>query len=291
MLDSVTNQPSSISIGGRKFNNLRFADNIDLIAGSESELQTITDALEKTSTAYGMEINHDKCKILVNGEGLTPMIYMYDKQIENVEHFKYLGAMLTNSGNSKIEIRIRLATAVSALVKLEKIWRSGEIEFKLKFRLYNSIVLSTLLYGCETWNLLEESKNNIRGFESKAHRSLSNISYKERKTKILVNNLINEKVGSYVPLINSTIIMRRKMTKFGHITRHDSMSKTILQGYVEGNRKRGRPKKNWLNDIFEYSNLPLQQLLFIAKDRYKWKKLLKTFSYDLPLRCIRHGTK
>ena len=39
------------------------------------------------------------------------------------------------------------------------------------------------------------------------------------------------------------------MTKLGHITRHDSMSKTIIQGYVEGNRKRGRPKKNWSNDI------------------------------------------
>ena len=47
MLDSVTNQPYSISIGDRKFNNLRFADDTDLIAGSESELQTITDALEK----------------------------------------------------------------------------------------------------------------------------------------------------------------------------------------------------------------------------------------------------
>ena len=29
-----------------------------------------------------MEINHDKCKILVNGEGPTPMIYMYDKEIK-----------------------------------------------------------------------------------------------------------------------------------------------------------------------------------------------------------------
>ena len=64
MMDSVTNQPSSISIGGRKFYNLRFSDDIDLIAGSESELQTITDALEKTSTAYGMEINHDNAKLL-----------------------------------------------------------------------------------------------------------------------------------------------------------------------------------------------------------------------------------
>ena len=178
-----------------------------------------------------MEINHDKCKIIVNGEGPTPMIYMYDKQIENVEFFKYLGEMLTHSGNSKNEIRIRLATAVSALVKLEKIWHSGEIEFKLKFRLYNSLVLTTLLYGCEIWTLLEESKKKIRGFESKAHRRLLNISYKERKTNIMVNNLINEKVGSYVPLLD--IIMRRKITKFGHIIRHDSMSKTILQDYVE----------------------------------------------------------
>ena len=41
LLDSVTNQPSSIFIGGRQFNNLRFSDEIDLIACSESELQTI----------------------------------------------------------------------------------------------------------------------------------------------------------------------------------------------------------------------------------------------------------
>ena len=154
MLDSVTNQPSSIYIGGRQFNNMRFADNIYIIAGFESELQTITDILEQISTTYNLEINHDKCKIIVNGEGPTPMIYMYNKQIENVEYFRYLGAMLTNSGNSKNEIRIRLATAVSALAKLEKIWLSGEIEFKFKFRLYNSLVLSTLLYGCERWTLL-----------------------------------------------------------------------------------------------------------------------------------------
>ena len=178
--------------------------------------------------------------------------------------------MLTNSGNSKNEICIRLAMSVSALIKLEKILRRREIEFKLKFRLYNTLVLSTLLYGCETWTLLEEAKMNIRGIESKAHRRLLNISCKEKKTNILVNNLINEKVGWYVPLLD--IIMRMKMTKFGHITRPDSMSKTNLQGYVEVNRKiERRPKRNLLNDICEYSYLPLQKLLVIAKDRYNGK--------------------
>ena len=49
--------------------------------------------------------------------------------------------------------------------------------------------------------------------------------------------------------------MRRQMTTFGHITRHDSLASTIIHGYVEGNRKIGRPKRNWMNDIFEFSNL------------------------------------
>ena len=277
MQDSLVDQSSSIAIGGRKINNLRFADDIDLIAGSESELQSLTDSLEKASTSYGMEINHEKSKILVNGDHSTPpVITMYGKQLENVQNFKYLGAMLTDTGNSKKEIQIRLATAVTALVKLEKIWRSGEIDFKLKYRLYISLVISTLLYGCESWTLLEESKKKIRSFESKAHRRLLNISYKQRKTNIFVSNEINKKVGPYVPLLD--IIMRRKMTKFGHITRHDSLANTILHGYVEGERKRGRPKRNWMNDIFEFSHLSLRQLLDIAKDRSKWRKLCYSLS-------------
>ena len=101
-----------------------------------------------------MEISHEKSKILVNGESSTPhVITMYGKQIENLQNFKYMRAMLTDTGNSKKEIRIRLATAVTAQVKFEKIWRSGEINFKLKYRLYrvyNSLVLSTLLYCCKS---------------------------------------------------------------------------------------------------------------------------------------------
>ena len=58
--ESLENQSSSITIEGRKINNLRFADDIYLIAGSESWLQFLTDSLEKNSTSYGMEISHEK---------------------------------------------------------------------------------------------------------------------------------------------------------------------------------------------------------------------------------------
>ena len=108
-----------------------------------------------------MEISHEKSKILVNdpvpnkcnSKNLT--ISMYVKKQEQAKSFKYIGITLTDNANSKNEMAIKIATATSIMVRMEIIWRSREISFKIKFNLYNSLILSILLYGCETWILLE----------------------------------------------------------------------------------------------------------------------------------------
>ena len=98
-----------------------FADDIDLLAGSETELQSLTDSLEKAETSFGMEISHIKSKTSVNGETEAPKIMMYGKALENVSNSKYLGATLSDDAPLQKEIRIRLVTATSVMVKLEKI--------------------------------------------------------------------------------------------------------------------------------------------------------------------------
>ena len=60
---TLQNHESSIKIGGRQIYNLRFADDIYLLAGSEAELQSLTDSLEKAATSFGMEISHIKSKL------------------------------------------------------------------------------------------------------------------------------------------------------------------------------------------------------------------------------------
>ena len=72
--------------------------------------------------------------------------------------FRKLGATLRKDGNCPAEIRVSIASAVAATARLNRIWRSDNISLASKFRLYRSLIL---LYGCETWTLLSDSKKRI----------------------------------------------------------------------------------------------------------------------------------
>ena len=56
----------TVSIGGRTITDLRFADDIDGLAGEEKELANLVERLDKASTAYGMEISAEKTKLMTN---------------------------------------------------------------------------------------------------------------------------------------------------------------------------------------------------------------------------------
>ena len=66
MSDNLLNHHSSISIGGIEISRLRFSDEIDLISGSNDELQQLTNSLSKHASDYVMEISFEKSKIMVN---------------------------------------------------------------------------------------------------------------------------------------------------------------------------------------------------------------------------------
>ena len=59
-------------------------------------------------------------------------------------------------------------------------------------------------------------------------------------------------------------VKRRKLAWFGHVTRHNSLSKTILQDTLEGGRSRGQQKKCWMDNIKEWVSLSMPELLTIA---------------------------
>ena len=66
MTDALKDHEGTVSTGGRAITNLRFANDIDGIAGEEEELANLVERLDRASTAYGMEISAEKTRLMTN---------------------------------------------------------------------------------------------------------------------------------------------------------------------------------------------------------------------------------
>ena len=274
MTDALENHEGTVSIGGRTITNLRFADDIDGLAGKEEELADLVETLDRTSTGYGMEISGEKTKTMTNkAEGFTRNIKVKDQNLESVSNFKYLGATVTDEG-SKREVLTRIAQATSALGKLKTIWKDKGISHKHKIQLLRSVVISTFLYACETWTLTAELERRIQAFEMRCYRKIFGITFKDRVRNEEVRSQVAAAIGRHDDLL--TIVKTRKMRWYGHVTRSAGLAKTIMQGTVPGGRKRGRPKKRWDDNIREWTGLPLAVTLRLAEDRTRWREVIRS---------------
>ena len=93
MTDALEDHVGTVSIGGRK-KKIRFADDIDGLAGDEQELADLVSCLDNTSASNGMEISGEKTKLMTNNtNGINNRL---DKDKETVSKFKYLGSVITD---------------------------------------------------------------------------------------------------------------------------------------------------------------------------------------------------
>ena len=92
-----------------------------------------------------------------------------------------------------------------------------------------------------------------------------------------VRNRIQNAIGVHDDLL--TVVKKRKLRWYGHISRSFGMAKTILQGTVKGARKRrGRQKKRWEDNIKEWTGMGFGDSLRAAEDREGWKDIVATSS-------------
>ena len=71
-----------------------------------------------------------------------------------------------------------------------------------------------------------------------------------------------------------TIVERRKLQWYGHVSRSSGLAKTILQGTVKGGRRQSRQKKMWEDNIREWTGLEFAKSQRAVENREKWRKLV-----------------
>ena len=132
MTDALEDHEGTVNIGGRTITKLRFADDIDGLAGEEEELANLVERLDKASTAYGMEIIAEKTKQMTNNtSGINTEIKVNGQKPETITSFKYLDSDITDEG-SKPEILSRIAKTTAAFTRLKPIWNDKSICLRSK---------------------------------------------------------------------------------------------------------------------------------------------------------------
>ena len=224
-----------VNINGRRINNLRYADDIVLIATSPNELQQLLDRVDHVSTEYNLTISTSKTKVMsTSREDEAINISCQGKRLEQVSSFKYLGSMISQDSNCEKDIRARLGMARSVITSLKTIWKDRSLSKQLKLKLMKSLVWPVATYGCETWTLRKGDIRRIEAFEMYAYRKILNIPRRDHHT----NDSVLEERGTVRGLIRH--IQTRKLQFFGHVTRANKLTATILQGRLEGIRSRGK---------------------------------------------------
>ena len=87
--------------------NLRYADDIILLATSEAELQELMLRLDRVSRRYSLLINIDKTKVMAS-DGIVCCILIQNEQLAQMSTFPYLGSQITEDGECTTEFRTRL---------------------------------------------------------------------------------------------------------------------------------------------------------------------------------------
>jgi len=127
-MDTIKENGTGIAVHGHKINNLKFADDIDLLEEDWDELQENLKQLNEAGEASGLKINIQKTITMVFGqENIIEELMINSTRIENVTEFVYLSSLLTWDNDCSKEIKRRIARATGAMAGLKKIWNSTYI--------------------------------------------------------------------------------------------------------------------------------------------------------------------
>ena len=150
-----------------------FVDDVALTAHSGEALQRLVNRFAHACREFGLTISLKKTKV--------SSIKINDYILEVVEDFTYLGSIISNNLSLNTEINRRIGKAACTMARLTKrVWENKMLTENTKMRIYQACVLSTLLYGSESWTTYMCQERRLNTFHMRCLKRILGITWQDR---------------------------------------------------------------------------------------------------------------
>jgi len=121
--------------------------------------------------------------------------------------------------------------------------------------------------------LNKELEGNIGAFEMQCYRRSMRISYTEHVT----NDEVLQRVGQGRALMGQ--VKSRKLEHFGHASRHYSLGKDIMLGFMPGTKRQGGQKRQWIDNVTQWTGKGLVDIVRLAEERELYRRFVSGTAY------------
>ena len=269
--------------------DLLFADDAALVATSFEEAQQLVNKFSAACKAFGLTISITKTEVVhqpaptprqIRGVKQNPPVHAFPEvpikvdghNLKYVKNFNYLGSKVNASGTLDDEIVNRIAKASSSFGKLRhRLWQDRGIRLETKIQVYKAVILTTLLYGSESWTLYRKQIEQLDVFHKGCLREICGKTLRDKMANADLFTMCNtDSIESF--------LMKSQLRWVGHVIRmaDDRIPKMLLYSQLDGgHRNVGRPLlryKDKLKSNIAAANIDQASFELTATDRNAWRR-------------------
>ena len=233
-----------------------YADDTLLVGTSPEKLQSHLDLVASIGASYSLHLHRGKTYVLkarlageLHGPCQSPLV--------SVDHATYLGGLLSADARPVHELTRRLGEAQGSFQSSIRIWKHANVSKKRKIQIFESCVLSKLLYGLETVWLLKGDLARLNAFQARCLRQILRIppSYVSR----VPNSTVLAEAG--VQTLSGKLLQKQLQLfcKVAQLPPHSFLRQMAFEPGTNfprkwrGRRPVGRPRQTWTKCVHAHA--------------------------------------